>query len=93
MFKLPKSVFSLRPTNLTARTSLKSNLVSNFVSNLGVVVLVSDYDGELFFVSRIFFAMLEGGQMGRATRLCAISLHSIRGIHASRLCVLNFDAV
>ena len=31
--------------------------------------------------------------MGRATRLCAISLHSIRGIHASRLCVLNFDAV
>ncbi len=31
--------------------------------------------------------------MGRATRLCVINLHSISGIYASRLCVLNFDAV
>jgi hypothetical protein len=37
--------------------------------------------------------MLEGAQMGRATRLCVVILHSISGIYASRLCVLSLHLV
>ncbi len=62
-------------------------------SNFGFVVLVLDFNGELSFLNRIFFAMLEGGQMGRAPQLCVISRHSISGICASRLCVLNLHLV